>query len=449
MNMINRQRILDIFKTALLGCSITLGIVSCGGSSDPGSGGGGSNWPVVQFGTVADDSGKALTIDGMGNIYVTGQTYSDEFGLYVANRNIFVVKYNNLGVQQWGQLLGTTAEDYPTAIALDDLNNVYITGYTLGDLDGNTSAGGVDMFVSKFDTAGTQLWTRQLGSLDTDYGTGVAVDTWNDVYVAGITRGDLDGNTSAGSLDIFLTKYNSAGTKQWTQQMGTAGIDVASAITRDAASDLILTGYSDGEFVVGQMAGTTDTDVIVIKIRGLTGAEMWRGQYGTTSDDFGNAIATNSAGEVFIAGDTQGDLDGNTSAGLRDIIYTYYTSTGLYQWSKQLGTSGDDVARAIASDGMGGLYLTGETNGNLDGEFNANPGIYDLFVSKYDDLGNKLWTRLEGTGLNEYGRGIGVDTNNSSTVYVTGDTQGGLAGSGTNIGGTDAIIVRYDMDGNQ
>ena len=97
---------------------------------------------------------------------------------------------------------------------MDGSGNVYVTGYTNGGLDGNTSAGGSDIFLVKYDSAGTKQWTRQLGTASDDYGEGVAVDGSGNVYVTGGTLGGLDGNTSAGGADIFLVKYNSDGVKQ-------------------------------------------------------------------------------------------------------------------------------------------------------------------------------------------------------------------------------------------
>ena len=89
-----------------------------------------------------------------------------------------------------------------------------MTGVTNGGLDGNTSAGSKDLFVVKYNSSGTKQWTKQLGSSIADYATGVATDSSGNVYVAGYTDGGLDGNTSAGSNDIFVVKYNSDGVKQ-------------------------------------------------------------------------------------------------------------------------------------------------------------------------------------------------------------------------------------------
>jgi len=128
--------------------------------------------------------------------------------------DLFVVKYNSSGTKQWTKQLGTRDTDYANGVATDSSGNVYVTGTTNGGLDGNTNAGGSDLFVVKYNSSGTKQWTKQLGSSSRDYDYGVATDSSRNVYVSGDTYGGLDGNTSAGNADLFVVKYNSSGTKQ-------------------------------------------------------------------------------------------------------------------------------------------------------------------------------------------------------------------------------------------
>ena len=66
----------------------------------------------------------------------------------------------------------------------------------------------------KYNSSGTKQWTKQLGTSSWDEGYGVTVDSSDNIYVTGDTKGGLDGNTNSGSADIFLVKYNSSGVKQ-------------------------------------------------------------------------------------------------------------------------------------------------------------------------------------------------------------------------------------------
>jgi len=89
-----------------------------------------------------------------------------------------------------------------------------LTGRTPGGLDGNTSSGGKDIFLVKYNSIGTKQWTKQLGTSDNDSGESVTTDSSGNIYVTGTTQGGLDGNTNSGKDDIFLVKYKSSGTKQ-------------------------------------------------------------------------------------------------------------------------------------------------------------------------------------------------------------------------------------------
>jgi len=91
--------------------------------------------------------------------------------------------------------------------------NVYVAGETSGGLDGNSNSGSWDLFVVKYNSSGTKQWTRQLGTSPDERAYGVATDSSGNVYVTGFTAGGLDGNSNAGSQDLFVVKYNSSGTK--------------------------------------------------------------------------------------------------------------------------------------------------------------------------------------------------------------------------------------------
>jgi hypothetical protein len=116
--------------------------------------------------------------------------------------------------RQWTQQLGSSANDKAWAVATDSQGNLYVAGSTFGDLDGNTNAGDYDMFLVKYDSTGAKQWVRQLGTSSNDEGHGVATDSQGNVYVAGETNGDLDAGTSAGGVDVFVVKYDGAGTRR-------------------------------------------------------------------------------------------------------------------------------------------------------------------------------------------------------------------------------------------
>jgi len=146
---------------------------------------------------------------------VTGSTDGGLDGnTYYGKSDIFLVKYNSSGTKQWTKQLGTSEYELGIDVTSDSSGNIYVTGSTYGGLDGNTYYGKSDIFLVKYNSSGTKQWTKQLGTSVKDYGNGVTTDSSGNIYVTGTTSGDLDGNTSSGGSDIFLIKYNSSGIKQ-------------------------------------------------------------------------------------------------------------------------------------------------------------------------------------------------------------------------------------------
>ena len=143
-------------------------------------------------------------------------------------------------------------------MTVDSSNNIYVTGYTWGGLDGNTRLGAGDLFLVKYNSSGVKQWTRQLGTSAIDYGYGVTVDSSNNIYVTGDTQGGLDGNTNSGGeckgyndnkipcSDLILVKYNSSGVKQWTRQLGSFSWDSGYGVTVDSSDNIYVTGMTGG-----------------------------------------------------------------------------------------------------------------------------------------------------------------------------------------------------------
>ena len=198
-----------------------------------------------QLGTSANDFASSVATDSSGNVYVTGYTEGELEGSNAGSVDLFVVKYDSGGAKQWTKQLGTSSSDYASGIATDSSGNVYLTGYTSGALDNNTSAGQNDLFVVKYDSSGAKQWTKQLGTSSLDSAYGIATDSSGNVYVTGSTWGDLDGSNAC-YADLFVVKYDSGGIKQWTQQLGSAVDDTAFGITTDSSGSVYVTGSTWG-----------------------------------------------------------------------------------------------------------------------------------------------------------------------------------------------------------
>ena len=162
-----------------------------------------------QLGSNRRDESNGVSADGLGNVYISGGTWGNLGGANAGSTDAFVSKYDAAGTLLWTEQLGSNSWDQSLGVSADGLGNVYVSGYTEGDL-GGTNAGFSDAFVSKYDAAGTLLWTEQLGSNSPDGSNGVSADGLGNVYISGATRGN-PGGANAGSHDAFVSKYDAAG----------------------------------------------------------------------------------------------------------------------------------------------------------------------------------------------------------------------------------------------
>jgi hypothetical protein len=245
------------------------------------------------------------------------------------NSDFYLVKYNSSGVKQWTQQLGTSSNDYGYGVTVDSSDNIYVTGTTAGGLDGNTHFGGSwDIFLVKYNSSGTKQWTQQLGTSSDDGAQGVTVDSSDNIYVAGWTSGGLDGNTSSGADDLILVKYLDNGTKVWTQQLGTSSQDNGYGVTVDSSDNLYVTGPTSGGLDGNTNAG--GTDLFLVKYNS-SGTKQWTKQLGTSANDNTIAVTVDNSSNIYITGYTSGGLDGNTNLGDTDVFLVKYNSDGVKQ----------------------------------------------------------------------------------------------------------------------
>jgi hypothetical protein len=108
---------------------------------------------------------------------------------------------------------GAVGRDIGNSVAVDGAGNVYVVGSTEGALLGNSAFGMADIFLVKFDSSGVTQFSRQLGTPGNDTAYGLAIQG-TDIYITGSTEGNLDGNTSSGQADIFLVRYDTSGVKK-------------------------------------------------------------------------------------------------------------------------------------------------------------------------------------------------------------------------------------------
>lgn len=409
---------------------------------------------TVEFGGADMTQAMSAATDSSGNVFVAG--YVDD-GLdgntLMGSQDFFVVKFDNSGAKVWTRQLGAPGADvYGQSVRADSSGNVFVGGYTDTGLDGNTLTGSMDLFVTKYNSSGTKQWTQELGtpSSHTTFGRGLAVDSSGNVFMTGSTQGDLDGNTRTGISDIFITKYNSSGSKLWTKQNGAftgSGGYVSQATTAlDTSGNIYVAGYTTTGLDGNTQTGTED---FFVARYSSSGARLWTRQLGVASQDTeAYSVTTDSLGNVFVAGDASGGLDGNTLTGYTDFFVTKYDSSGTKQWTKQLGAASASIhATGVASDSSGNIYVAGSTDNGLDGNTLSGTGNTDLFFTKYNSSGTKVWTRQMGpTGTNNFTYGMGMAVDPSGNIFIAGYTNTSLDGQ-TKTGLYDLFIVKYDSSG--
>jgi hypothetical protein len=337
----------------------------------------------VQLGTAGSEIATDVVVDSHGNVTLFGSTDGSFEGQ--SNRggfDLFLARYTAKGKLSWLRQFGSDADDNSASAAIDGDDNLVATGFTEGDLDGHGSAGSSDLFVVIYDAEGEQRYLQQLGTTETDIGTGVAVDLQGNVLVTGETYGDMGSEENAGDVDLFVAKFDSDGEPQWTHQLGTFGADGASAIASVEGGNAYIAGFTSGALGSDEAAGQRDG--FVLKYDGA-GSEHWTRQLGTSSADSINAVAVDRWGSAYVTGVAGAGLAGESAS--HGLFVAKYDSAGLREWVRQV--SALDSAIDIAIDSEDHAYVVGFTGGDLDGHESAG-GSTDAFVVKFDDAGNRL-----------------------------------------------------------
>jgi len=285
-------------------------------------------------------------------------------------------------IKEWTRLLGSSSSDGASSISTAADGSIYITGWTRGTLDGQTNSGQSDAFISKYSSDGSKVWTRLLGSSYDDYGHSIGTAADGSIYITGVTEGTLDGQTNSGQDDAFISKYSSDGTKVWTRLLGSSSSDGAHSIRTAADGSIYITGWTRGTLDGQTNSGQGDA---FISKYSSDGTKIWTRLLGSSSYDEAHSISTATDGSIYITGSTEGTLDGQTNSGQNDAFISKYSSDGSKVWTRLLGSSSYEHAKSISTATDGSIYITGWTGGTLDGQNNS--GRDDVFISKFSAVG--------------------------------------------------------------
>ena len=362
------------------------------------------------------DVARGIAVDAAGNCHVTG-AYEGVAGFGPTNSlsntsptsfaDVFLAKFDTAGNVTWVRSTGVEfTNDEGTAVAVDSAGNVLITGRSVLD----TFAGGPvanigRIFVAKFDSAGAGVWARKAGSYsggNQDTGTGIATDSAGNVFVGGVFYSPVAAFgastfTGLGNSDVFLAKFDAAGTLQWARQAGGTGEDTASGVAVAADGSAYLVGALGGN---ANFSGSNVTSLA-----------------GATSDGF---VAKFAPG-------------------------------GTVTWVRQMGGGGLSAARAVAVDAAGAVHVTGYFSGGVTFGTNTLSGIsgsYDAFLTRLDPSGVFAFAQQAGGAdlSGDFGLGVGADAAGNSfiTGYFSGTSSIG-GGSLPSRGGEDVLVTRFNQ----
>ena len=363
-------------------------------------------WISVRGGQ-GNEIGFSVAIDSLDNIIVTGYTDSDGAG----SNDFLIAKYNSAGALQWESLLGGVGNDFGRGVAIDSLDNIIVIGDTASD-----GAGDSDFLIAKYNSSGVLQWDRTLGGTGGDIGYGVAIDSSDNIIVAGHTVSD-----GAGLKDLLIAKYSSSGVLQWDRTLGGTADDEGGGVgvAIDSLDNIIITGYTSSD-------GAGGRDFLIAKYNS-SGVLQWDRTLGGTGNDFGRGVAVDSLDNIIVIGDTGSDGAGNS-----DFLIAKYNSSGVLQWDRTLGGTGVDIGYGVAIDSLDNIIVTGYTASD-------GAGGNDSLIAKYNSSGVLQWDRtLGGTGA-DIGYAVAIDS--LDNIIVTGYTGSDGAGS------LDILIAKLPSDG--
>ena len=395
---------------------------------------------VCKGGGSLYDTGFSIAVASNDNLYAVGFFEgSAVFGNTSLNAygngayDIFIAKYDSTGNLIWVKQAGSDDYDEGVSITIDNLDNVYVTGYFKGTANFGgaslTSYGERDVFIAKYDGSGNLIWVKQAGSSGDDEGSSITTDNANNVLVTGsfvgIAAFENTGMTSNGGSDIFIAKYDGSGNLLWVKQAGSPSFDRGYSITTDNSDNFYVTGFFKGTAAFGNTSITTfgDRDVFIAKYDG-SGNLIWIKQGGGSYWDYGYSLTTDNTNNVYVTGAffESAVFEGAslTSAGHNDVFIAKYDGSGNLIWVKQAGGTSYDRGKSIIADNSGNIYLTGhfKTNTTFENTFFSAYGQYDIFIARYDSNGNLIWVKQ--AGGDDYDEGCSITLGNDNSIYVTG-----------------------------
>ena len=394
----------------------------------------------------------------------------------------------------WAKSMGGfgSANNISYATSIDASGNAFTTGTYTGTVDFDpglgvfnltSNSGSNDIFITKFNSAGTFVWAKSIGGPGLDRARSITNDASGNVISVGEYAGTVDFDPGVGTFnlvgigltDIYISKLDASGNFVFAKTVGGASVyNSGISVVLDGSSNIYYTGWFAGtaDFDTGvgvfNLVAAGSMDCFVSKLNSAGGFVWAKNMGGSGGSDYGYSIALDASGNVYTTGwfNVLTDFDPGpgtfnlTPAGVDDIFISKLNSAGNFVWAKQIGGVSYEFGCAVAIDATGNVITTGGFQGTVDfdpgiGVFNlASGGGNNIYVSKLDASGNFVWAKsMNGTGTTDAGRAIVVDASNN--IYLTGWFSGATdfdPGVGvynmSPIGSNDIFLSKLDPSGN-
>jgi len=388
----------------------------------------------------------------------------------------------------WGTYFGGSGDEWAGVVAVDDSNNVYITGqttspsniatsgayetsYIAGISNSSFTCSGGNVYLAKFNSKGNLMWATYYaggcsGSL------GIATDKSNGIFITGNTLGGNGiatkgayqtsyaggyGSSHTNSFgDVFIAKFDGNGKIQWGTFFGGPGEDYGLSIAADKLGNVCITGFTESSTGIATKGafqtsnGGSNEIAFLAKFSG-NGNIQWATYYGTTWSEDGYGVCMDDSDNVYIVGATSSPFGLATPgayqtscSGGGHVFLAKFNGLGIRQWGTYFAGEKYEDGHGITIDFMGNIYITGFT---VSRRGIATKGAYQFtlindnshnsgneFLAKFNNNGMPLWATyfgLEGTTFSgENGANNSITTDRYGNVYFTGQTQtAGLATS--------------------
>ncbi|MCI4669841.1 MAG: SBBP repeat-containing protein [Bacteroidia bacterium] len=414
--------------------------------------------------------GTAIETDGNGNRLVLGNfsgstTLGNTILVSSGSQDIFLAKINPQGRVLWAVKAGGIGLEISNDLTVDGQGNVYITGFLSGGSAsfGDTTlvvTGSTDGFLAKIDPSGKFVWALLIDGSISASCSGVASDAAGNLFLSCSVRGNITIGSyfnfvGTSSQYAFVTvKLNSSGQViSEYSALGPASIQSTAVSVDGLGNDYHVGYFSSGAFPFDRdtLRASGTVDLFITKANGSSSFVWTRQAGGLNGTIFGYDIAVDPAGNSYVTGTFNGTINFQslslTSGGNTDVFVAKLNPAGQFQWATLAGGANRDEGLGITLDIDGNSYITGTYNGsaNFGGTNLTSSGSTEIFVAKLNTSGQFVWAKRGPAGSVQ-----AIDFDGILKAPVLTGSYSGTANFGgkplTSQGSTDVFVWSLDAE---